>query len=367
MNEPSSFSETAAGLSEKSFRPAVREESAHSARVVFLSPKAERFAGLAQALEKDGLRVSAAHTVPGPGKGPLFPDANAVIAWFPGTGHPAVAQAARLAQAIAPPLIVALDAPPPDYGLAFLRQGVQEIVFLPTSSTPAQQAREIHLATLRAVERHRAQRDAEQARTAERRQTELRTVIDLFPVALIMAGWDARIRIMNERARALLAEHDALFVDAEGRLKLAHKDSNSQFIATMRQIETGADTDCALSAPCPSGLAPLSILVTPVGHGEQNHAKGVALFIAAPESPLDIAPATLEGLYGLTLAEARLVIALVSGQKLDDVAQASGTSLHTLRNHLKAVFRKTGANRQAELVKLVLTGPAVFRKTAPAF
>lgn len=365
MDEQPPSSKPAIGLDEKSPRPILREEEAHPAHVAFLSPKAERFAALAQALEKDGLCVTAAHTVPAPDKGVLFPKTDAVIAWFPGAGLPIVTQAARLAKTIAPPLIVVLDVPPPDYGLAFLRQGVQEIVFLPTSSTPAQHAREIHLATLRAVERLRAQRNAEQARATERRQTELRTVADLFPVALIMAGWDARIRILNERARTLLAEHDALFVDAEGRLKLAHADSNRQFIATMRQIEAGADTDCALSAPRPSGLAPLSILVTPVGHGEQNRPGGVALFIAAPESPLDIAPATLEGLYGLTLAEARLVIALVSGQKLDDVAQASGTSLHTLRNHLKAVFRKTGANRQAELVKLVLTGPAVFRKAAP--
>lgn len=364
MNEQPVPLESAAGLDEESSGPVVPEGGERPPHIAFLTPKADRFATLARMLEGGGLCVKAAHTVPAPDKTPLFPEADAVIAWFPGEDRQAVAQAARLAKTIAAPLIAALDAPPPDYGLAFLRQGVQEVVFLSPTVPPEQQSRELHLATLRAVERHRAQQDAEQARTVDRRQAELRAVTDLFPVALIMAGWDARIRILNDRARALLGERDALFVDGEGRLKLAHQESNRQFAATMRQIESGADIDCALSAPRLSGLAPLSILVTPVGHGEQNRAGGVALFIAAPESPLDIAPATLEGLYGLTQAEARLVIALVSGQKLDDVAQASGTSLHTLRNHLKAVFRKTGANRQAELVKLILTGPAVFRKTA---
>ena len=36
-------------------------------------------------------------------------------------------------------------------------------------------------------------------------------------------------------------------------------------------------------------------------------------------------------------------------------------SIHTVRSQLKQIFRKTSTNRQAELVKLLLTGPAAIR------
>ena len=92
------------------------------------------------------------------------------------------------------------------------------------------------------------------------------------------------------------------------------------------------------------------------------YARGVSLFVSDPDTALLIQPETLEGLYGLTVAEAKLVIALVSGQTLDAIAAATGTSPNTLKNQLKAVFRKTNTSRQAELMKLVLSGPAIFRR-----
>jgi DNA-binding CsgD family transcriptional regulator/PAS domain-containing protein len=65
--------------------------------------------------------------------------------------------------------------------------------------------------------------------------------------------------------------------------------------------------------------------------------------------------------YGLTPAEARLAAELVGGASLAEAAAKAGIAYQTARTQLKAVFAKTGAHRQAELVAL-LTG----RKGAPA-
>jgi DNA-binding CsgD family transcriptional regulator len=58
----------------------------------------------------------------------------------------------------------------------------------------------------------------------------------------------------------------------------------------------------------------------------------------------------LENRFGLTPAQARLVIHLTAGKSLRSSAEALGVKYETVRSYLKSVFEKTGTHRQAELV-----------------
>jgi DNA-binding CsgD family transcriptional regulator len=51
---------------------------------------------------------------------------------------------------------------------------------------------------------------------------------------------------------------------------------------------------------------------------------------------------------------------LSRGLSLEQAADQRGVSLNTARGQLKRIFSKTQTNRQAELVRLVLQGPAGF-------
>ena len=62
-------------------------------------------------------------------------------------------------------------------------------------------------------------------------------------------------------------------------------------------------------------------------------------------------------LYRLTRAEAKLMRALLSGQKLSDYSKAVGISSNTAKTYLKQVFAKTGASKQSDLFRRVLTNP----------
>ena len=62
----------------------------------------------------------------------------------------------------------------------------------------------------------------------------------------------------------------------------------------------------------------------------------------------------LRDLFGLTAAETRLALALFEGETLADVARSLGISRYTAQNHLARVFEKTGTNRQAVLIKLMM-------------
>jgi DNA-binding CsgD family transcriptional regulator len=70
-------------------------------------------------------------------------------------------------------------------------------------------------------------------------------------------------------------------------------------------------------------------------------------------------------LYGLTESEARLAAALAAGETLASHAARQGIGRETARTHLRNAFAKTGTRRQAELVRLVLGGPAALA-AAPA-
>ena len=85
------------------------------------------------------------------------------------------------------------------------------------------------------------------------------------------------------------------------------------------------------------------------------------LFIGDPERPVDIDPRRLIRLYGLSRAESRVAVLLGQGQRLEQIAEALGLTYETVRKHLKQIFIKTGTDRQAELVRTLVTGPGGLR------
>ncbi len=254
------------------------------------------------------------------------------------------------------PLVVAARTPPSEaFEFELLRHGVQEVV---TVDGP-QPYEPVCKAILRSLHRHRYhQTQSDRPETAVQAQG----VVDMFPMAVMIADGAGVLRLVNARARPLLDAREALYRDPLGRVRLTDRAQDARLYQTIRAVQEGHDVDCALAAPRNSDGVCLSVLVVPVGKGAGGAPRGVSLFVSDPDTALLIQPETLEGLYGLTVAEAKLVIALVSGQTLDAIAAATGTSPNTLKNQLKAVFRKTNTSRQAELMKLVLSGPAIFRR-----
>jgi DNA-binding CsgD family transcriptional regulator len=63
--------------------------------------------------------------------------------------------------------------------------------------------------------------------------------------------------------------------------------------------------------------------------------------------------ASLQEIFGLTKAEARLAVRLVCGETIEDIAEEHNITVSTARVQLKSVFAKTGTSRQAELVALL--------------
>lgn len=56
--------------------------------------------------------------------------------------------------------------------------------------------------------------------------------------------------------------------------------------------------------------------------------------------------------FGLTIAERRLALLLLSGKSLQAAAQEANLTISTARSYLKRIFAKTGINRQSQLMSL---------------
>ncbi len=86
-----------------------------------------------------------------------------------------------------------------------------------------------------------------------------------------------------------------------------------------------------------------------------------ALFLRRLELAADDGGAVAAKLFGLTARESSVLLAIAEVGGVPATARALGLSEGTVKGYLKSIFQKTGATRQADLVKLVLALESPFR------
>jgi DNA-binding CsgD family transcriptional regulator len=85
----------------------------------------------------------------------------------------------------------------------------------------------------------------------------------------------------------------------------------------------------------------------------QGDSGAVAVMIE-PARAADLTPILLES-YGMTDREIEIVVLLARGLATKDIASEMSISAHTVRDHIKAVFAKTGFTTRGELVARVFS------------
>lgn len=192
--------------------------------------------------------------------------------------------------------------------------------------------------------------------------------LDIMPIGIALLGSSGAVLTANRVARQIIDTEEALYVGSGGLgLKLAagrfrFRDFLAGSLGGSRgESETDIDS---FSVPRDGNRRPITLLVMPVKDrtmGRSDRDPAAVLFIGDPERPVEIDPRNLIRLYGLSRAESRVAVLLGKGLRLDQAAQHLGLTYETVRKHLKQIFSKTGTDRQAELVRTIVSGPCGLR------
>ncbi len=86
---------------------------------------------------------------------------------------------------------------------------------------------------------------------------------------------------------------------------------------------------------------------------------GHAFLVVTPLSPGPTSIPTLEGLFDLTPTEARVARKIAEGHTMEQIALDFDVSRETVRTHMKAIFSKTGVNKQAQVAALIAGVPRI--------
>jgi DNA-binding CsgD family transcriptional regulator len=192
--------------------------------------------------------------------------------------------------------------------------------------------------------------------------------LDGMAAGMFLVDANGRIVHANGRGQGMLDDSD-IFRGVSGRLTARSPQADQMF----RDVFAAADAgDAAVGV---KGIAvPLTANngdqwvahVLPLTSGARrqagrSYAAVAAVFVRKAALDLSCPMETMAGLYKLTRAELRVLMAIVEIGGVPDVAPVLGISETTVKTHLQRIFDKTGTNRQPDLVKLVagFTNPLV--------
>ena len=190
------------------------------------------------------------------------------------------------------------------------------------------------------------------------------TVLEGLPSALFVVDTSLRLLLHNRGARQLL-EHGSIALRA-GHLDAPTEDGTRRLTAFVNAVAAADPLTEALGPPesltldKPWGAALLVRALLMRSSAEQGSAQAgvVALFMLDPDVRGGLDEESLRHVYGLTETEARVAALIGNGSSVEAVASGLNLPLSAVRGHLEQVLDKTYSERQSDLIRRLLSGPA---------
>jgi DNA-binding CsgD family transcriptional regulator len=184
--------------------------------------------------------------------------------------------------------------------------------------------------------------------------------LDTLAAAMYLVDSSGRIIHANTSGHLMVADGSVLHA-LGGRLGAADTHANQALLDSFAAAEAG-DTAVGhrgVAVPLKTRTGERYVAhVLPLTSGARRKA-GISYCAAATvfvhKAALDLPspPEAIVQEYKLTPSELRVLFAIVEVGGIPEIADVLGISETTARTHVKHLFEKTGASRQADLVKLV--------------
>lgn len=208
---------------------------------------------------------------------------------------------------------------------------------------------------------HRALEMQRRFKEFESRQIGLEDALNRLTTGVILLDSRLMVIFANSCAHKVLEERNGLLL-RDGMLAAQSRSDSMKLGQTLQEILgiLKPHRKNGVAWISRSGKRPLVVVTLRIGTTNRL-AAAIAVYLSDPDSGMLPDPDLLRQLYRLTPAESAVVLQLLQGNRLETSAQALGISLNTARTHLKRALNKTDTRRQADLIRLLLTGPACLR------
>ena len=174
---------------------------------------------------------------------------------------------------------------------------------------------------------------------------------------LSLIGLPAAVLSSSNRAMAVNALFEPLIpgIVEDRQTRLTFRDGGADALLEIALSSPNASTVRSIALRPGPEEAPMIAHLVPVCRDARHlfsFASWIMIVTRATSAKIPSAD-LIQGLFDLTPAEARVARGVAEGRTPQDLASGAGLSPATVRTQLKAVFAKTGASRQAELVRLL--------------
>jgi len=225
------------------------------------------------------------------------------------------------------------------------------------------------IAVLRALIPHLRRAYAINRRIASIETARLRldATMDHLPFGVVLLDERARITYANRVASSIAAARDGLVFGPGAAITATGRDDALRLREAIRAELAPRDPagpappERAMTLARPSGKRPLQLEVVNLRDRDlpvsaDGSASAVAVFVADPERAAEPRAAVLRQLYRLTPQETEVALSVARGRVPKETARDLGITCATVRQHLRSIYVKTGVDRQAALVKLLMAG-----------
>jgi DNA-binding CsgD family transcriptional regulator len=183
---------------------------------------------------------------------------------------------------------------------------------------------------------------------------------------VLLLGASAELRHANTRAQDISQRTRAFTVDPAGRVQAFSPTLSAKLHRAVHAaitVSPGHQGGTALRLRSAAGHD-VHAFVVPAHPASPSppfaFTVAATMFVTDPDGELPHFARKLRQIYLLSPSEAQLAEALVHGKSLKTFAEERGTTLNTVRTQLKTMAAKVGAKRQVDVVRCILTGPALL-------
>jgi len=187
-------------------------------------------------------------------------------------------------------------------------------------------------------------------------------LVERAACAAFVVGEDLRVRDANQKAVDMFSRASAVS-SRHGRARLEDRNADNTFRSTVTALCRRMPIDTSrIYVRNETGTWKVSLAALPTSP-EVRHGvlallplRTLVLVLVTGIGVRDVARSDLSALstlYGLSKAEIRMCELLMQGESVSDIADVTGVSNETARTRIRSIFQKTGTHKQGSLVALL--------------